>query len=417
MNDLQGLVEAIAAELGRPIGVDDRRFRLLAHSAHHRGQPVDPVRMAKLLRREANPRVRHWLESHGVREATDFVRVPPSPELEMVARIIVPLRFDGELLGFMALLDEPEPFTEGELVTALRYTDELGLAVFRGRQLRREERDPRARRLRWALGLGGEDGPGLEEGLDAPPLLPASPIYAAAVARVVGPSVEAAPPGWALASLGAALTHSCSAAIPGHSVALVENDLAIGAFGAGGAEEIECLARRLSADLNARLAEFPQWRGAVGIGNPVADLADLPASFEQARYASFLVADARVAAPFARWSDLGADGTISSLLDGSDPEAFMPEPLRGLIAHDDAATLVATLETYLDSGGDTGVSAAALFVHRTSLYHRLRRIEEVTGVSLSSGDGRLELHLGLRLWRMTGARHASPEPATVRSRA
>ena len=415
MNDLQGLVEAIAAELGRPVGVDDSRFRLLAHSAHHHGQPVDPVRMAKLLRREANPRVRYWLESHGVREAIDFVRVPPSPDLEMVARIIVPLRFDGELLGFMALLDEPEPFTEGELVSALRYTDELSLTVFRGRQLRREERDPRARRLRWALRL--EDGREPDDAPDVPPLLPASPIYACTVARVVGPSVEAAPPGWALASLGAAVERSCSASIPGHSVSLVENDFAIGAFGAGGVEEIEWLARRLSADLEARLAQFPQWHGAVGIGDPVGDLAELSTSFEQARYASFLVAGARVAAPFARWSDLGADGTISSLLDGSDPEAHLPEPLRRLISHDDAATLVPTLETYLDSGGDTGASAAALYVHRTSLYHRLRRIEEVTGVSLSSGDGRLELHLGLRLWRMTGASDASSEPAAIRSHA
>ena len=56
-----------------------------------------------------------------------------------------------------------------------------------------------------------------------------------------------------------------------------------------------------------------------------------------------------------------------------------------------------TLEAYLDRAGDAQAAAAALFIHRTTLYHRLRRIERIAGVDLRDGDDRLLLHMALRL--------------------
>jgi DNA-binding PucR family transcriptional regulator len=71
-----------------------------------------------------------------------------------------------------------------------------------------------------------------------------------------------------------------------------------------------------------------------------------------------------------------------------------------LLVSPEATTLVGTLETYLDHAGDAQAAASALFVHRSTLYNRLHRIEELTGIDLRAGDDRLELHLGLRIWRM-----------------
>jgi DNA-binding PucR family transcriptional regulator len=64
--------------------------------------------------------------------------------------------------------------------------------------------------------------------------------------------------------------------------------------------------------------------------------------------------------------------------------------------------LVETLETWLDEGCDSRATVARLQVHRTSLYYRLGRIEEITGLSLNSGAARLDLHLGLKLARLQG---------------
>jgi sugar diacid utilization regulator len=72
-----------------------------------------------------------------------------------------------------------------------------------------------------------------------------------------------------------------------------------------------------------------------------------------------------------------------------------PAVLR-LLAADDPE-LIATAATYLDTGGNVQDTAAARSVHRQTIYHRLQRIEQVTGLDLSRGDHRLTLHLGLTL--------------------
>ena len=78
----------------------------------------------------------------------------------------------------------------------------------------------------------------------------------------------------------------------------------------------------------------------------------------------------------------------------------MPASFERLLSSGEAASLVATLERYLDLGGDARAAAEALHLHRSSLYARLHRIEEIAGVDLHSGEDRLELHLALRIWRL-----------------
>ena len=46
-------------------------------------------------------------------------------------------------------------------------------------------------------------------------------------------------------------------------------------------------------------------------------------------------------------------------------------------------------------------AAAALHVHRQTLYSRLARIEALTGLDLADGDARLLLHASLRSARLT----------------
>jgi hypothetical protein len=64
------------------------------------------------------------------------------------------------------------------------------------------------------------------------------------------------------------------------------------------------------------------------------------------------------------------------------------------------AELTATLESFLEHAGNVQAVAAERFVHRTNVYHRLRRIESALGVDLSRGHDRLSLHMALIAWRM-----------------
>ena len=62
--------------------------------------------------------------------------------------------------------------------------------------------------------------------------------------------------------------------------------------------------------------------------------------------------------------------------------------------------LTATAETWLDAGCRPARAAATLHVHRQTLYHRLGRIEALTGLDLADGDARLLLHASLRRARL-----------------
>jgi sugar diacid utilization regulator len=99
----------------------------------------------------------------------------------------------------------------------------------------------------------------------------------------------------------------------------------------------------------------------------------------------------------ARWDELRAYRLLTAL----GPTAYddLPQGLHKLLegGHEQ---LVLTLETYLDHAGDVKSTAAELWLHRTSLYYRLRRIEEVAGVDLNRGEDRLLCHVALRLSRL-----------------
>jgi sugar diacid utilization regulator len=102
------------------------------------------------------------------------------------------------------------------------------------------------------------------------------------------------------------------------------------------------------------------------------------------------------------WEELGVYRLLVQLPLDELPEDAIPDGLRTLMEQDTEGTLVETLETWLDEGCDSRQTVARLQVHRTSLYYRLGRIEEITGMSLSAGSVRLDLHLGLKLARLQG---------------
>ncbi|HEX6390239.1 MAG TPA: CdaR family transcriptional regulator, partial [Solirubrobacteraceae bacterium] len=118
MADLQELVDDLAAEIGRPISVEDRRWRLLAHSAHTGA--TDTVRRTTILARAAPPEVAAWLESLGVLQARDLVEVPPNAELDMAARVVMPVRHDDVLLGFVWVVAGEQPLSDGERAALAR---------------------------------------------------------------------------------------------------------------------------------------------------------------------------------------------------------------------------------------------------------------------------------------------------------
>jgi sugar diacid utilization regulator len=139
----------------------------------------------------------------------------------------------------------------------------------------------------------------------------------------------------------------------------------------------------------------------VGIGPTVDQLTDAAVSARRAWQAVAVADSIRGLGDVVVWDDLGIYKLLARLPQ-QDIEDTLPDGLVRLLETPKGGVLVETLETWLDNGGDPRDTIAALSIHRTSLYYRLNRIEEVTGMWLANGDDRLALHLGLKIARLLG---------------
>lgn len=136
---------------------------------------------------------------------------------------------------------------------------------------------------------------------------------------------------------------------------------------------------------------------AAGLSDPVRTLAELPAAWAQATAAARTAAARPLLGPVAQWSEIGPYRMLAALAAGpaDDPAT------RALLgpAHRELAR---TAEVFLDCAGQAGRAAAALGIHRQTLYYRLGRVEQLTGLDLDEGEDRLLLHMALKASRLHG---------------
>ncbi len=85
-------------------------------------------------------------------------------------------------------------------------------------------------------------------------------------------------------------------------------------------------------------------------------------------------------------------------------QRFYSETVEPLVAYDEQyeTDLMRTLETFLEADGNVAGTAQRLFTHRHTIYYRLERVRELSGLDVSSSDGREKLSLGLKSMRVLG---------------
>jgi hypothetical protein len=112
-------------------------------------------------------------------------------------------------------------------------------------------------------------------------------------------------------------------------------------------------------------------------------------------------------------------GTYQLLLphmtDPAELRRFYEETVRPLVTYDEQyeTDLLGTLATFLECDANVNATAARLFTHRHTIRYRFERVRELTGLDVSSTDGREKLSLGLKAMRVLGL--AAPRgPATER---
>ncbi|MGH3324101.1 MAG: PucR family transcriptional regulator, partial [Streptomyces sp.] len=102
--------------------------------------------------------------------------------------------------------------------------------------------------------------------------------------------------------------------------------------------------------------------------------------------------------PVAEWTAIGPYRLLTGL---TAPTGHVrDEPAVRELLRPAHTELARTAEVFLDHAGQAGRTAAALGIHRQTLYYRLSRIEALTGLDLGDGEDRLLLHMALKAARL-----------------
>ncbi|MFK4598344.1 hypothetical protein RKD30_005011 [Streptomyces pristinaespiralis] len=395
--DYQDLVDEISALLAMPATLENRDFGLIAFGAHDSDSTfdettLDPVRTRSILTRRSTPAVRAWFEGFGITRATGPVRIPAAPDAGVYRdRICLPVRHRGVALGYVWLLDaEPGP-SAAQLSAAMEVAERIGTLLADeervGADLSRELRAVLSAERGWQYDMAvAELGTGLgtdAEGLHT--LVCVTPWTAGDA-----PSVRSLPGASALCTVplpgrpggGRAAETETSGAAPGAVAALVR------------LRSADSLSPALSAA--SRLVDTAGGgEAAAGVATPLRGLAGLGRAWREAASAARAARAQPRLGPVARWSDLGPYRLLTAL----PAEAAEDPAVRELLApaHRELAR---TAEVFLDCAGQAGRTATALGIHRQTLYYRLGRVEQLTGLDLDDGEHRLLLHMALKSARL-----------------
>lgn len=423
-SDLFALADKAAEIIDAPVTIEDAQSRVLAYSA--RQDTTDPARVSTIVGRRVPPETLTHFRASGVfrrlARSNDPVWTPAGPG-GILPRLVVPVRAGGEWLGSIwAVVKSPVP---PERIRGLGdVASVLALHLLRLRAEADIARRVSAGQLRTALREGTVPvrGPG------AAAALPAGPW------RVV-----------AFGSTGGA----------GRTVTAGETaDTTEGtgtAEGAGALEDVrrqldlwESVARRfgwhqpLLADLDgllfALVTERPSDRrratpgtpadaGAgtldwlrrvltelrshdpglyAAVGRPAHSPDQLPRSTAEAVELHRLIGAGRILLAQGTGAVLMEDAWDAVVIERARAAlgtgtCLLGGPLAALRAHDEehGTPYLVTLAAWLDHFGDPQSAARLLRIHPNTLRYRLRKLEEVTPVDLSSPRLRLALRLQL----------------------
>lgn len=393
-DDYQELVDEISELLGAPATLENRDFELIAFGAYDSEgdldpSALDPVRTRSILTRRSTAAVRAWFEGFGITRATGPVRIPRTPEAGVHrGRICLPVRHRGVVLGYVWLLDyDPGP-SQQQLDAAMRVTARIGALLAdeaqHGADLTRElravltaergwQREMAVAELRTALGNRADR---LHTVVCVAPWPSADPDDAPSVRTVPGATALCTLP-WGATGLSLALLlrlRSTDVLTPATTAAsrLLERARDGGTAGRSGGPPV-----------------------AAGIAAPRAGLADLGTAWEEASAAArAALAEPRLG-PVARWASIGPFRLLTALSPGP-----AHDPAVSPLLSPAQTELARTAEVYLDCAGQAGRTAAELGIHRQTLYYRLSRIEQLTGLDLDDGEDRLLLHMALKAHRL-----------------
>ena len=386
--DLQDLVDEAARITAMAVTLEDREFNLVAFSGHR--TVADEVRRDSILTRRSTSQVRRYYESFGIARADGPVRIPADAQRGRLGRVCVPVRWQSVTYGYLWLLED-HTVDPGLLPELLDLASRAGTELARHSRLRDDLGWKVAELLSTYPETRARAAREIAESWSKPE---ATPVAAVVLRAVEGEGAPAPVNAWRLPRTVLVGTgeHGSTFIVPLAAAGDLgqARSVAATAMAALGAGHVEHGGHGAHAGPGGHVGQ-----GVVaGIGGAVGTLAEARESWLQARIAARVAAHG-TAGPL-EWPELGVYRLLGVAADPQLRDA-VGQPGIDRLLREGGEDLVRTALTYLDEAGSAQRTAQALGIHRQTLYHRLERIEKLSGLDLDSGRDRLALHLALTL--------------------
>ncbi|KQS65867.1 CdaR family transcriptional regulator [Modestobacter sp. Leaf380] len=392
---VQQLVDALAERLQRSVVVDDPQVRMLVTSRHFGDE--DDVRVRAVLQRDAGPAaVAHVLGS-GVASWRQAGWIPAEPSIGMHPRWCVPLRWQGELLGLLMVIDAASALADDEVAVIGSAAGELAAVLVGDRHAADAATAARDAVVTALVGRDPAARTAARAELARTGALPTGRHVRAVVLALDGVAPADTEHGRAAVRRGLVAMTSRSAGTVLGAVTDAGGSALLVTAGPTEDATVAGLAGLAVAEVAAVAAG--RFGCVAGTGPAVEGLDRAWTSHRQAELATRAVP--RLApGPVVDADGLGVAGVLLRVPREEWDETALPVELAALAAGDPQGRLTDTLTAWLDAGGNAPAAADALRVHRTTLHHRLDRVRELTGADLDDGGTRLRLHLGLTVARL-----------------
>ncbi|SMY12651.1 PucR family transcriptional regulator [Brevibacterium jeotgali] len=382
-------IEQLAHRIRRSVAVDDADLVHIGHSSHQFGDD-DPLRHQTLIERQTPAEIRDHVIAHGLYTARSRFRVPATGRAGFVNdRLGFPLRSSTELVGLMWIILD-DHFTDEDL----RECDATA-AIVEGLLLdRSEEREGAEAHLNRVVALAvSGDADERARGIDAlrdfgelPSATiavlsmsfahdadtPASVDHMRLLRRVWGQTTATFD-----TSAFAENTHTQGFGIVWMSGPPRQTDLI------SLADRVHDRVRSLDSTGGAKLH--------IGVGD-VVEMDRAHVSFAHAEHALLIAIDED--SPRVAWEERPFEAFVTAVIRPHIDEQDLPPRLIDALGRQSDEVLT-TLRTYLDTSANAAMTAERLYIHRATVYYRLKQFEDSTGISLADGRNRLIVHLWL----------------------
>ncbi|MCF2573635.1 PucR family transcriptional regulator [Brevibacterium sp. UCMA 11754] len=388
---IQELIEQTAAKLHRSIAVDDSELALLGSSTHF--EEVDEARLSSLVGRKITGPLRDYIMDQGAKNWRQVTFVSARPDIGIERdRLCFPLRSRYELLGFMWIIGKD--LDEESLAIAAEAAERIGQALARRAQSQVDSERESESLISDLLSAHALERLQAARFMRERKILVGFEEYVVLVVAMkadLRSSLGEPPEDIVRRAVAAAKTgrwQDACAFTPGAS----QSTIVLGSRTSTSYEAVQSFAHRIHEEvrlLDKKLAA----ETTIGIGSDQPDLETIAESHAQA-----LVA-VKVGRAYHRkitsWSDNPTDVMIGAMVGPSYDDWLIPPALRRLQVSQPESTLQ-LIETFLDQAGNAIRTAEELNIHRTTVYYRINRFQESTGLDLENGSTRLVLHLWLR---------------------